>query len=89
MRPKDQVKSNKGVELKTWKSIKVDERGKRGEPKSDETGDTGELKVKLALLVFAFYLTTNCILHCCFRFIMSVNLKPNNVAFVLIDYVLE
>lgn len=44
MRPKDQVKSNKGVELKTWKSIKVDERGKRGEPKSDETGDTGNWK---------------------------------------------
>ena len=33
MGPKDLVESELSVEVKTWKTIKIDERGKRGEPK--------------------------------------------------------
>ena len=48
------------------------------------------IESKTSFLAFNFLLESNCILHCCFRIIMtSLNLKPSSSTFVLTDYTLE
>lgn len=44
------------------------------------------IESKTSFLAFYFLLESNCILHCCFKIIMtSLNLKPSSSKFVLTD----